>query len=252
MIPFKSKKLDNDLTVLVHEDSSTPMAVVNILYDVGARDESPERTGFAHLFEHLMFAGSANVPDFDDVLERLGAENNAFTNNDFTNYYEVLPAANLETALFLEADRMHALDINDRSLEIQRKVVMEELKEHYINQPYGDAWHLLRGLAYKKHPYRWPTIGLTLDHIDRASLEEVKSFYRQHYRPDRAYLAVAGGVKAEEVIRLAEKHFGGIEPGHSKCPPRPAEPEQQELRLAKKLNRCRAMYCMPPGTWTSA
>ncbi len=230
MIQFQKRVLDNGLTVLVHEDPSSPMAAVNILYDVGARDEDPARTGFAHLFEHLMFGGSANIPDFDGVLQRAGGNNNAFTSNDITNYYDVLPAVNLETALWLEADRMHLLDFSPRSLEVQRKVVCEEFKEHYINQPYGDVWHLLRELTYTRHPYRWPTIGLELKHVEDATLEDVEAFFYKHYRPDNAILCVAGGVKAEQTFQLVEKWFGGIEAGGR--PPRnlPQEPQQLEAR----------------------
>lgn len=230
MIRFTKRVLDNGLTVLVHEDPSSPMAAVNVLYDVGARDEDPERTGFAHLFEHLMFGGSANVPDFDGVLQRAGGNNNAYTSNDVTNYYDVLPAVNLETALWLEADRMNLLDFSERSLDVQRKVVCEEFREHYINQPYGDAWHKLRELAYTAHPYRWPTIGLELAHVEEATLDDVRAFFHRHYRPDNAILAVAGGVKTDETLRLVEKWFGGIEAGGR--PPRdlPREPEQRAAR----------------------
>jgi zinc protease len=174
MVEFKRFKLDNGLVVIVHEDESTPLAAVNLLYNVGARDELEEKTGFAHLFEHLMFSGSANVPDFDAYIQNAGGDSNAFTNNDITNYYDTIPAANLETALWLEADRMSALNINKRSLDVQRKVVVEEFNETCLNIPYGDAWHKIASMAFRKHPYRWPTIGLVPQHIQDAELEDVQ------------------------------------------------------------------------------
>jgi len=199
--------------VLVHEDTSTPMAVVDIMYDVGARDEDPNKTGFAHLFEHLMFGGSVNIPEYDEPLQRAGGENNAYTTNDLTNYYCQLPAQNIETAFWLESDRMLSLAFTKKSLEVQRKVVCEEFKEHYINQPYGDAWHKMRELAYTAHPYKWMTIGKELSHIEHAQLEDVKNFFFKHYRPVNAILVVAGNVKTEEVKRLAEKWFGPLTSG---------------------------------------
>lgn len=213
MIRYNRSTLSNGLRVIVHEDHSSPMAAVNILYDVGARDEDPDRTGFAHLFEHLMFGGSANIANFDAELQKAGGSNNAFTSNDITNYYDIVPAQNLETALWLEADRMNLLDFSERSLEVQRKVVCEEFKENYINQPYGDVWHKLRALVYKTHPYRWPTIGMRLEHVEDAELEDVKAFFYKHYRPANAILTVSGGVQTEKVMPLVEKWFGGIESG---------------------------------------
>jgi zinc protease len=177
MIEFKKFVLNNGLRVIVHEDHSTPMAVLNILYDVGSRDENPDQTGFAHLFEHLMFGGSVNIPDFEIPLQLAGGENNAFTTNDLTNYYMQLPAENIETAFWLESDRMLSLAFSEKSLEVQRKVVCEEFKEHYINKPYGDVWFKLRELSYQIHPYRWMTIGKQLSHIENARLKDVKNFF---------------------------------------------------------------------------
>jgi predicted Zn-dependent peptidase len=231
MIQFQKFVLGNGLRVLVHEDASTPMAVVNIMYDVGARDEHPDQTGFAHLFEHLMFGGSVNIPEYDDPLQMAGGENNAYTTNDLTNYYLQLPAQNLETAFWLESDRMLSLAFSEKSLDVQRKVVSEEFKEHYINKPYGDVWHKMRALAYKKHPYQWMTIGKELSHIENAKLQDVKNFFFKHYRPINAILVVAGNVKTAEVQRLAEKWFGPIPPGEKYIRNLPSEPKQQEARL---------------------
>src|SRR3954463_15460445 len=181
MILFEKYKLKNNLTVIIHKDESTPLACINILYDVGARDEDEAKTGFAHLFEHLMFGGSVNIPSYDEPLQLAGGENNAYTTNDITNYYCQLPAENIETAFWLESDRMLSLAFDKKSLDVQRKVVSEEFKEHYINKPYGDAWHKLRELSYTKHPYRWMTIGKDLSHIENAKLDDVKSFFFKHY-----------------------------------------------------------------------
>lgn len=213
MIQFEQFVLRNGLKVVVHEDHSTPMAVVNVMYDVGARDEDPAQTGFAHLFEHLMFGGSVNIPSYDEPLQRAGGENNAYTTNDLTNYYCQLPAENIETAFWLESDRMLSLAFGEKSLEVQRKVVSEEFKEHYLNKPYGDVWHKMRTLAYKKHPYRWMTIGAALSHIENATLEDVKQFFFKHYRPVNAILTVAGHVTSAQVQQLAEKWFGDIPAG---------------------------------------
>lgn len=231
MIHYNRFVLDNGLRVLVHEDHSTPMAVVNVMYDVGARDEDPNKTGFAHLFEHLMFGGSINIPDYDDPLQRAGGENNAYTTNDLTNYYCQLPAQNIETAFWLESDRMLSLAFGEKSLEVQRKVVCEEFKEHYINKPYGDAWHKMRELAYKQHPYKWMTIGKELKHVEDAKIEDVKSFFFKHYRPINAILVVAGKVKTDEIKVLAEKWFGSIESGEKYERNLPAEPKQTAPRL---------------------
>src|SRR6185369_7282891 len=208
MINFQKTRLSNGLTVIVHEDQSTPLATVNILYKVGARNEDPERTGFAHLFEHLMFGGSVNIPDYDSPLQLAGGDNNAFTNNDITNYYLTLPAQNLETAFWLESDRMLNLAFSKKSLDVQRSVVIEEFKQRYLNQPYGDVWLLLRPLAYKVHPYQWATIGKEISHIENANLDDVKSFFNKFYCPDNAIMVVAGNVKTNEVFRMAEQWFG--------------------------------------------
>jgi predicted Zn-dependent peptidase len=210
MIEFEKYQLENGLKVVVHPDTTTPMAAVNLLYDVGARDEDSHRTGFAHLFEHLMFGGSKNIPSYDEPLQRVGGENNAWTSNDFTNYYVTLPAANLETAFWLESDRMMALNFTDKSLEVQRKVVIEEFKQRYLNQPYGDIPLLTRPLAYKKHPYQWPTIGKDVSHIQNATLEEVENFFYKYYAPNNAVLAVTGNVNPEAVFQLTKKWFGEI------------------------------------------
>lgn len=230
MIQFEKFTLGNGLRVIVHEDHSTPMAVMNIMYDVGARDEEPGKTGFAHLFEHLMFGGSVNVEDFEAPLQMAGGENNAYTSNDVTNYYIQLPAENLETAFWLESDRMLSLAFDEKSLEVQRKVVCEEFKEHYLNKPYGDVWFKLREMAYKKHPYAWMTIGKELSHIEEARLEDVKKFFFKHYRPVNAIMVVAGNVNAAEVKALAEKWFGDIPSGEKYERSIPAEPEQTAPR----------------------
>lgn len=232
MIQFDRFSLENGLTVLVHQDKSTPMAVVNVLYDVGARDEDPAKTGFAHLFEHLMFGGSKNIPAYDVPLQLAGGENNAFTTNDFTNYYCQLPAENVETAFWLESDRMLSLAFGKKSLEVQRKVVCEEFKEHYINKPYGDVWHKMRELAYTTHPYRWMTIGAELSHIETAILDDVKAFFKKHYSPSNAILVVAGNVELEEVKRLTQKWFADIPTGEKYVRNLPVEPKQTEAKSA--------------------
>jgi zinc protease len=233
MLQFDRFTLANGLRVIVHEDKATPMVAVNVLYDVGARDEEEARTGFAHLFEHLMFGGSVNIPEYDEPLQMAGGENNAYTTNDITNYYIQLPLKNIETAFWLESDRMLSLAFSEKSLDVQRKVVSEEFKEHYLNKPYGDAWHKLRKLAYTTHPYRWPTIGLNLEQIETASLEDVKAFFFKHYRPKNAVMCVAGNVTTEQVRELAEKWFGEIPAGDKYVRNIPAEPAQQEDRLAE-------------------
>ena len=231
MIQFNRTTLSNGLTVIVHEDQSTPLATLNILYKVGARDEDPGKTGFAHLFEHLMFGGSVNIPDYDGPLQLAGGDNNAFTNNDITNYYLTLPSQNLETAFWLESDRMLNLAFSKKSLNVQRNVVIEEFKQRYLNQPYGDVWLLLRPLAYKVHPYQWATIGKEISHIENASLEDVKSFFGHYYRPDNAILVVAGNVKTEEIYGMSEKWFGDIESGMAGRKKYPVEPVQTESRV---------------------
>jgi predicted Zn-dependent peptidase len=210
MVHFSRQILPNGLRVLVHEDRSTPLVAVNVSYYVGSRDEQPDKTGFAHLFEHLMFAGSKNVPDFDEPLQRAGGENNAFTTNDYTTFYEIVPAENLETTLWLESDRMLALNINQRSLQVQKKVVVEEFKETCLNEPYGDSWHHLSEMMYREHPYRWPVIGLVPEHVENATLDDVKSFYKTWYTPSNAVLSIAGNVSEKDAFALAEKWFAGI------------------------------------------
>ncbi len=210
MIEFERFTLPNGLTVLVHHDVTTPIVAVNILYNVGAKDENPERTGFAHLFEHLMFGGSVNIPEYDPPLQNAGGENNAFTNNDFTNYYLTIPKINLETAFWLESDRMLSLAFTPKSLEVQRKVVIEEFKQRYLNQPYGDVSHLIRKMAFTTHPYQWPTIGKEVNHIENATLDDVKKFFFSHYAPNNAILSLAGNITAAEIKPLAEKWFGPI------------------------------------------
>jgi predicted Zn-dependent peptidase len=230
MVNFERFVLDNGLTVLLHEDHNTAMAVVNILYKVGARDESPDQTGFAHLFEHLMFGGSVNIPSYDTPLQQVGGENNAFTSNDITNYYLTLPANNLETAFWLESDRMLSLAFSEQSLEVQRQVVCEEFKQRYLNQPYGDVWLRLRPLAYQEHPYRWATIGKELRHIEEAKMSDVKAFFQKFYTPQNAIMVVAGDVELQEVKTLAEKWFGGIPAGERYERQLPIEPVQTEAR----------------------
>ncbi len=230
MIKFERFTLKNGLTVLFHKDTTTPMAVVNTLYDVGARDEDESKTGFAHLFEHLMFGGSVNIPEFDTPLQNAGGENNAFTSNDITNYYDIVPKQNLETALWLESDRMLSLAFTPKSLEVQRSVVIEEFKQRYLNQPYGDVWLELRPLAYQVHPYKWATIGKEIKHIEEATMEDVKSFFEKFYTPSNAILCVAGNFEFEEVKTLVEKWYGDIPTGKKYARILKKEPEQKEYR----------------------
>jgi zinc protease len=250
MVDFNRFTLANGLRVLVHEDNTTPMAVLNILYDVGARDEEPGRTGFAHLFEHLMFGGSINIPSYDEPLQRVGGENNAFTSNDITNYYITLPSVNLETAFWLESDRMLNLAFSEKSLETQRNVVCEEFKQRYLNQPYGDVWLKLRPLAYKKHPYQWATIGQDLKQIEEAKMEDVKAFFNKHYNPQNAIMVVGGNVTTEEVKVLAEKWFEPIPAGEKYTRNLPQEDPQTEARqetvnAAVPLNAIYIAFKMP-------
>ncbi len=230
MINFETFTLSNGLEVIVHEDNSTPMAVVNVIYNVGAKDEHPSKTGFAHLFEHLMFGGSVNIPEYDEPLQKAGGENNAFTTNDLTNYYCQLPAENIETAFWLESDRMLSLAFSKKSLEVQRKVVCEEFKEHYINKPYGDVWKHIREMTYTQHPYQWMTIGKELSHIEEATLQDVKDFFHKHYTPCNAILVVAGDVKVAQIKALAEKWFEPIPAGEKYNRALPAEPQQTAAR----------------------
>ncbi len=231
MVNFESFTLANGLRVLVHEDHTVQIAVMNILYDVGARDEDPGRTGFAHLFEHLMFGGSSNIPSYDEPLQRAGGENNAFTSNDITNYYLTVPAANLETGFWLESDRMLSLSFDPKVLDVQRKVVVEEFKQRYLNQPYGDVWLKLRPLAYRVHPYQWATIGKEPAHVEQATMDDVRNFFFRHYLPNNAILVVAGKVTVDRVKALSEKWFGPIPAGAVPARDLPAEPIQSEKRV---------------------
>jgi zinc protease len=231
MIPFQSFTLDNGLRVFVHEDSTVQIAVMNILYDVGSRDEFPDKTGFAHLFEHLMFGGSVNIPNYDEPLQIVGGENNAFTSTDITNYYLTVPATNIETGFWLESDRMLSLSFDPAVLEVQRKVVIEEFKQRYLNQPYGDVWLKLRPLAYHVHPYQWATIGKEIGHIEQATLGEVKSFFYKHYIPNNAILVVAGNVTLSQVKELSQKWFGPIPAGKKTDRHVQAEPPQSQKRM---------------------
>jgi len=238
VISYKEKVLDNGLKVIIHEDHSTPLVAVNLLYKVGSRNEHEDKTGFAHLFEHLMFGGSTNAPDFDDPVQLAGGENNAFTNSDITNFYITIPAQNLETALWLESDRMKNLILDQNSLEVQRKVVVEEFKETCLNKPYGDVWHHISSLAFKAHPYQWPTIGKDISHIEEASLDDVASFFRTYYVPNNAILVLSGNVETEKGFALCEKWFGEIEAGISEYEiiiEEPMQEEQRELRLTKDV-----------------
>ncbi len=230
MIKYSRFSLENGLKVLVHEDRSTPLVALNILYDVGSRDEDPSATGLAHLFEHLMFGGSVNVPDFDGPLQLAGGENNAFTNNDITNYYLTLPASNIETGFWLESDRMLALDFSQSSLDTQKKVVIEEFNQRYLNQPYGDAILKLRPLAYKVHPYRWPTIGMDISHIENTDLHTITKFFYSHYAPNSAILTITGNITPDKALSLAQKWFGPIESRNIDKRNLPPEPEQQSER----------------------
>lgn len=233
MVQFNEFTLSNGLKVIVHEDPTVQIAVMNILYDVGSRDEDENKTGFAHLFEHLMFGGSINIPNYDEPLQRVGGENNAFTNTDITNYYLTLPAANLETGFWLESDRMLSLSFDPNVLEVQRKVVIEEFKQRYLNQPYGDVWLKFRPLAYKRHPYKWATIGKEISHIEDATMEDVTGFFFTHYVPNNAVLVVAGNVETNHVKKLAEKWFGPIPSGTKKKRELPEELPQTERRFLK-------------------
>lgn len=230
MIKVDRFELENGLKVLIHEDRTTPLVVVNTLYDVGARDEDPDRTGFAHLFEHLMFGGSVNIPVFDTPLQLAGGENNAFTSNDITNYYDVLPSENIETALWLESDRMLSLAFTPKSLEVQRQVVIEEFKQRYLNQPYGDVWLELRPLAYERHPYQWATIGKNIEHIEDATMEDVKGFFAKHYCPSNAILCLAGNISIEEAKPLVEKWYGSIPAKAKPIRQITAEPKQTAFK----------------------
>ena len=237
MITINRKILDNGLRIVHSEDKSTRMVAINVLYDVGARDEHPEHTGFAHLFEHLMFGGSIHIPDYDTHVQNAGGENNAWTNNDITNYYITLPKQNVETGFWLESDRMLSLDFSEKSLEVQRHVVIEEFKQRNLNQPYGDVGHLVRGMAFQKHPYQWPTIGKEPAHIENATLDEVKDFFFRFYAPNNAILSVTGNISFEETVALAEKWFGPIPRRDVRLRNLLEEPQQtEERRLVVERN----------------
>lgn len=250
MIDFKEFTLDNGLRVIVHEDHTSPMAVLNVLYDVGSRDEEEAHTGFAHLFEHLMFSGSINIHSYDEPLQRVGGENNAFTSPDITNYYLSVPAQNIETGFWLESDRMLELLFNENGLEVQRKVVVEEFKQNYLNQPYGDVWLKLRPLAYKEHSYKWATIGKEIAHIEEATMDIVKAFFKKHYSPSNAILVVAGNVTFEHAKELSEKWFGPIPAGNKyerqlKQEPRQTEARTLEVTADVPLSAIYKAYHMP-------
>lgn len=253
MIQFKEFTLDNGLRVIVHEDHTTPMAVLNVLYDVGSRDEDEAHTGFAHLFEHLMFSGSINIHSYDEPLQRVGGENNAFTSPDITNYYLSVPAQNVETGFWLESDRMMELLFSENGLEVQRKVVVEEFKQNYLNQPYGDVWLKLRPLAYKEHPYKWATIGKEISHIEDATMDIVRAFFKKHYSPGNAILVVAGNITFDKAKELTEKWFGPIPAGEKyvrniKPEPKQTEPRVLETSADVPLSAIYKAYHMPART----
>lgn len=231
MIKYQEHILSNGLTLITHVDKSTPLAVVNILYKVGSRNEHPDRTGFAHLFEHLMFGGSKNIPDFDKILQKVGAENNAFTNTDITNYYIILNAENIETALWAESDRMHHLNLDEKSLANQKNVVIEEFKQRYLNVPYGNVWLKLQPMAFKIHPYQWPTIGKEINHIEHATLKDVQQFHEQFYTPNNSVLTISGNIDPEKTYALAEKWFGNIPSYKNDRFQIPTEPQQASPRF---------------------
>ncbi len=238
MIQYTRTQLDNGLTVICHTDSGTPFVCVNTLYKVGARNESPHKTGFAHLFEHLMFGGSVHIPDFDREVQDARGDSNAYTTNDYTNYYITIPAPNIETALWLESDRMLALNFSQHTLKVQKQVVIEEYKQRYLNAPYGDVWLKLRPLAYKVHPYRWPTIGISPDHIEKATLDDVKDFFAHYYAPNNAIICISGNISENKALELVKKWFGDIPPTPYAYPEIPAEPIQTESRrLVSRHNK---------------
>lgn len=236
MVDYKEHKLPNGLQLIVHEDHDSPIVCLNVLYKVGSRNELPHKTGFAHLFEHLMFGGSKNVPNFDEPLQAVGGDNNAFTNTDITNYYITIPSANVETAFWLESDRMLSLSFDPEVLEVQRKVVIEEFKQRYLNQPYGDIWLKLRPLAFEKHPYRWPTIGKEISHIEDATMEDVRSFFNAHYHPGNAILVIAGDITEEKALELTNIWFGPIPEKDQPV----EEVEQEPVQTAAKHLEIRA------------
>ena len=230
MISYEKMVLQNGLTVLMHEDKNTPIASISVLYKVGSRDEHPEKTGFAHLFEHLMFGGSVNIPDYDGVMQRAGGENNAYTNHDYTHFFTTLPAVNIETALWLESDRMLELMLQKEVLDVQKKVVVEEFYETCLNLPYGDVWHELSALNYEKHPYKWPTIGVHPSQIEKANLTDVKKFYNKYYHPGNAILVIAGPISIKRMKELAMKWFSDIPSGKTIKNNYSSEPPKKEAR----------------------
>ncbi|MDE6446051.1 MAG: insulinase family protein [Alistipes sp.] len=255
MIPYRKQILGNGLTVVVNRDRQSKLAAVNMLYKVGARNENPSRTGFAHLFEHLMFRGTKAVPDFDLPVQMASGDNNAFTNNDYTDFYITLPTANIETALWLESDRIEGLDITPEKLATEKKVVIEEYRQRYLNQPYGDQTLLLRALAYRVHPYRWAAIGLTPDHIAEATLADVEAFYRAHYHPSNAILSISADLEEERMLALAEKWFGDLPDRPSAPSPIPQEPPQTEARrqeVERDVPATTVTVAYPMGSRTSA
>lgn len=232
MIKYTTTRLQNGLTLIIHENRTSPLALVNVLYKAGSAHENPQKTGYAHLLEHIMFCGSENIDDFDYIVQKAGGNNNAFTTSDYTNYYINLPADNIETAFWLESDRMRFAGFKEESVLVQKQVVIEEFKEGYINQPYGDIWHLISELAYKKHPYRWPTIGLSVEHIEEATVNDLKSFYNKFYQPQNAILSISSPLITDKVIRMAEKWFGSLKnTSESPVVNLPAEPVQENARF---------------------
>ena len=253
MINFKRYQLQNGLKVLLNKDETTPMVTVNILYDVGSRDEQSDKTGFAHLFEHLMFGGTPRFPEYDKIAQQAGASNNAFTSKDLTNYYISLPAANIETGLMLEADRMGGLLFSGESLEVQRKVVIEEFNQRYLNKPYGDVWLELSAIAYKTHPYAWQTIGKKIEHIQDATLNDVKAFFAKHYNPQNAVLSISGNIDFKAANKLVDKWFGGIAAGQlykRNLPVEPLKSQKQTLKIVRDVpqNAIYKVYPMPGRT----
>ena len=250
MIKYQEHLLSNGLTLITHVDKNTPLVVVNILYKVGSRNEQAGRTGFAHLFEHLMFGGSKNVSDFDKSLQKVGAENNAFTNTDITNYYSILSAENIETALWAESDRMQYLNLDQKSLDTQKNVVIEEFKQRYLNVPYGDVWLKLLPMAYQVHPYQWPAIGKDISHIEQASLKNVQEFHEKYYVPNNAVLTISGNIDPSKAYELTEKWFGDIPANLNVSHQNPSEPPQTSHRFLEieanvPLNSIYKTYHMP-------
>jgi len=252
MIKFEKFTLPNGLRVLFHKEPASPMAVVNVLYDVGARDENPEQTGFAHLFEHLMFGGSKHIEDFDAPLQAAGGQSNAFTSNDITNYYDVLPAQNIDTALWLESDRMLSLAFTPKSLEVQRQVVIEEFKQRYLNQPYGDAWLQLRPLCYKKHPYQWATIGKKIQHIEDARMDDVRAFFKKYYHPGNAILCIVGNFELDFIQQKVDYYFGDIPKQDRSIRQLAQEPVQKKARVKRIVRHVPADAFYYAFRWVAA